>query len=95
MKFPYPKGTLVKSRLYGFCKEGHVLVTTSEPKRNNNYGSGYFQSARCLVCKVVVGNVDAGWWKELASCEDKARAREALDSQIEVLLADTRMLEAA
>lgn len=95
MKFPYPKGTLVRSRLYGFCTEGHVLVTTSEPKKTRRYESGYYQSAKCLVCKVVIGPVDAGWWKELASCEDKARAREALDSQVKVLEGYIRLLEAA
>lgn len=92
-KFPYPKGTLVRSNWLGFCKRGHVLVTTSEPKRNKMYESGYYQSATCLMCKVVVGTVDAGWWKELASFKDKARAREALESRIETMDSQVKVLE--
>ena len=75
MKFPYPEGTLVVHRKYcGWCLVGHVYKTTSGPIPNNNYESGYKQSARCQECGTETGYVDAGWWRELATHEDKQRA---------------------
>lgn len=95
MKFPYPKGTLVRSRFFGFCTQGHVLVTTSEPIADETCGSGYRQSARCLVCRVVVGNVDAGWWIVLASVDDRLQSGLELLEKIEALQGDARLLAGA
>lgn len=86
MEFPYPEGTLVTHRKYGgWCIVGHVYQTTSRPIPDNNYESGYKQSARCLVCNTQVGYVDAGWWRDLATQEDKQEAIVSLKEAIKNL----------
>lgn len=80
--FPYPKGTYVTGKRFGWCLEGHVYKLTSDPKKGHSYESGYMQSAKCLECGKKVSSVDAGWWRNLATVEDAQRVVTILVDEI-------------
>lgn len=89
--WPWPSGTLVVGIYPGplalsareQCRE-HLWVTVGEAVAVE-YGCGWIQSARCLVCDYTTVPIDALWWGLKADGMDMAGCLGTIAADIERL----------
>lgn len=85
-KFPFPPGTLVLCfgshglPIRRTCAD-HIFETTSDAQ-SVDYGCGFVQAARCIVCRYHTQAIDADFWATPADEVAVKRCMEWIDEAV-------------